>query len=133
MKKKIFIAVSVVLLAALVYGLMEFFRTPTKACDLNSEYEGEAKAFVDNIHSYKTQAVVKLMDTIVSAESKSITLPMNTIVVKDSSEMKEWPKEGYVVIQGFYQGIEIDEFFGDTLIRIGGACLLNSDDSEDLD
>jgi len=135
MKKKIFIAASVVLLAALVYGLMEFFRTPAKANDVSPAYEGSAESFVENIDRYTTGDAIRLMDTIESVEIKSITLPFNTIVVRDSTDTKKWPKKGYVEVQGFYHGIITEEFFGETttLIRIGGAFLLNSDDSEDLD
>ena len=134
MKKKIFIAVSIILLAALGYGLKEFYRTPTKANEMSPVYEGPAKAFVENIDKYKSGEVIKLMDTIQSVEKKSITLPFNTIVHRDSTDTKNWPKKGYIEVQGFYHGIIIEDFFGDTttLIHIGGAFLLNSDDSEDL-
>ena len=133
MKKKIFISATVVLLAAVVFGLYQYFRTPATANDLPPVFTGNAESMASEVDAFQIGDVVLLQDTIRSAESKSISLPNGVIVVRDSSDTQTWPTRGYVSVKGFYQGIEIDDFFGDTLIRIGRAFLVNPDDAKDLE
>lgn len=133
MKKKIYITATVVLLATVSFGLYQYFRTPAAAMDLAPAFTGNAQSMSREAAKFQIRDVVVLQDTVVSAESKSISLPNGVIVVRDSSDTQTWPSSGYVSVKGFYQGIEIDDFFGDTLIRIGGAFLLESTNSEDLD
>lgn len=133
MKKKIFISATVVLLAAVVFGLYQYFRTPATANDLPPVFTGNAESMASEVDAFQIGDVVLLQDTIRSAESKSISLPNGVIVVRDSSDTQTWPTSGKVSVKGFYQGIEIDDFFGDTLIRIGRAFLVNPDDAKDLE
>lgn len=133
MKKKIYITATVVLLATVSFGLYQYFRTPAAAMDLAPVFTGNAQSMAREAAKFQIRDVVVLQDTVVSAESKSISLPNGVIVVRDSSDTQTWPSSGYVSVKGFYQGIEIDDFFGDTLIRVGGAFLLESTNSEDLD
>lgn len=133
MKKKIYITATVVLVATVSFGLYQYFRTPAAAMDLAPTFTGNAQSMAREAAKFQIRDVVVLQDTVVSAESKSISLPNGVIVVRDSSDTQTWPSSGYVSVKGFYQGIEIDDFFGDTLIRVGGAFLLESTNSEDLD
>ena len=133
MKKKIYITATVVLLATVSFGLYQYFRTPAAAMDLSPAFTGNSQSMAREAAKFQIRDVVVLQDTVVSAESKSISLPNGVIVVRDSSDTQTWPSSGYVSVKGFYQGIEIDDFFGDTLIRVGGAFLLESTNSEDLD
>ena len=133
MKKNIYIIATVVLLAAVSFGLYQYFRTPAAAMDLPPVFTGTAESMANEAAAFDIGDVVLVQDTIRSAESKSIALPHGVIVVRDSSDMQTWPSSGYVSVKGFYQGIEIDDFFGDTLIRVGGAFLLEPSDSEDLE
>lgn len=133
--KKYFLIATAVLVAAVSFGLYQYFRAPEKALDLSPSFTGTATELRLYLRSQPSEpgTVLEVHDTIRSAESKSITLPGNVIVVKDTSDAQLWPSSGYVEIIGFYQGVEIDEFFGDTLTRIGGAFLLHPTNSEDLD
>ena len=134
MKKKIYVTATVVLVAAVSFGLYQYFRTPAAAIDLRPAYSGKAdQNFISALQQLETGAVVELQDTIRSAESKSITLSNGVIVVRDSADLQTWPTSGYIAVKGFYQGIEIDDFFGDTLIRVGGAFLLEGTQPEHLD
>lgn len=133
MKKKIYITATVVLLATVSFGLYQYFRTPATAMDLSPAFTGNAQFMASEAAKFPIGDVVVLKDTVVSAESKSISLPNGVIVVRASSDTQTWPSSGYVTVKGFYQGIEIDDFFGDTLIRVGGAFLLEPTNSEDLD
>jgi hypothetical protein len=133
MKKNIYIVATVVLLATVSFGLYQYFRTPAAAMDLPPVFTGTAESMANEAAAFDIGDVVLVQDTIRSAESKSIALPHGVIVVRDSSDMQTWPSSGYVSVKGFYQGIEIDDFFGDTLIRVGGAFLLEPSDSEDLE
>jgi len=134
MKKKIYFAATVVLVAAVSFGLYQYFRTPAAAIDLSPAYTGQADHnFISNLEALEVGAVVELRDTIRSAESKSITLSNGVIVVRDSADAQQWPSSGFIAVKGFYQGVEIDDFFGDTLIRVGGAFLLESTQPEHLD
>lgn len=132
MKKNIFISATVVLLAAVSFGLYQYFRTPAAAIDLPPAFTGNAESMANEAAAFDIGDVVLVQDTIRSAESKSISLPNGVIVVRDSSDTQNWPTSGFVSVKGFYQGIEIDDFFGDTLIRVGGAFLLEPTDSENL-
>ena len=133
MKKKIYITATVVLLATVSFGLYQYYRTVAAAMDLSPAFTGNGQSMAREAAKFQIRDVVVLQDTVVSAESKSISLPNGVIVVRDSSDTQTWPSSGYVSVKGFYQGIEIDDFFGDTLIRVGGAFLLESTNSEDLD
>ena len=132
MKNNIYIVATVVLLATVSCGLYQYFRTPAAAMDLHPVFTGTAESMANEAAAFDIGDVVLVQDTIRSAESKSIALPHGVIVVRDSSDMQTWPSSGYVSVKGFYQGIEIDDFFGDTLIRVGGAFLLVPTDSENL-
>ena len=132
MRKKIYITATVVLVAAVSFALYQYFRTPVTAIDLPPTFTGNGQSIASGSTKFQIGDVVLLQDTIVSAESKSISLPNGVIVVRDSSDLQTWPSSGYVSVKGFYQGIEIDDFFGDTLIRVGGAFLLEPTNSENL-
>ena len=133
MKKNIYIIATVVLLATVSFGLYQYFRTPAAAMDLSPVFTGNAESMASEAAALEIGDVVLVQDTIRSAESKSISLPNGVIVGRDSSDTQIWPTNGYVSVKGFYQGIEIDDFFGDTLIRIGRAFLVNPDDAKDLE
>ncbi len=133
--KKVLITLSFFVAGALSIGLYQYFRSPEKAMEQQPVFEGSADGFAGLLMDYEWEAgtVVQLSDTIQSAERKSITLPHGIIVTKDTSDQSLWPTKGYITLKGLYQGKEVDEFFGETLIRINGAFLLESSKPENLD
>ncbi len=132
--KKALITFSFFVAGASSIGLYQYFRTPEKAMEQEPVFEGSADGFagilMDSI--WETGTVVQLSDTILSAERKSITFPHGIIVTKDTSDPSLWPTGGYITVKGLYQGKEVDEFFGETLIRVSGAFLLEPTKSENL-
>ncbi|MCH1535044.1 MAG: hypothetical protein L7S65_08840 [Schleiferiaceae bacterium] len=132
--KKVLITLSFFVAGALSIGLYQYFRTPEKAMEQQPVFEGSADGFAGLLMDYEweTGTVVQLSDTIQSAERKSITFPQGIIITRDTADKALWPNEGYITVQGIYQGLEVDEFFGETLIRINGAFLLKTAKSEDL-
>ena len=133
--KKALITLSFFVTAAVSLGLYQYFRTPEKAMQQKHAFEGSADGFAGILmdSEWETGTVIQLSDTIQSAERKSITFPNGIIVTKDTSDTTLWPTTGYITVQGFYQGKEVDEFFGETLIRVSGAFLLEPSKSENLD
>jgi outer membrane protein assembly factor BamA len=132
--KKVLITLAFFITGAVSIGLYQYFRTPEKAMEQKPVFEGSADGFAGILldSEWETGAVVQLSDTIQSAESKSITFPNGIIVTKDTSDHVVWPTEGYITVKGLYQGKEVDEFFGETLIRVSGAFLLEPTKSENL-
>ena len=132
--KKVLITLSFFVTGAVSIGLYQYFRTPEKALEQQPVFEGSADVFAGLLMDYEWEAgtVVQLSDTIQSAERKSITFPHGIIITRDTADKALWPDEGYITVQGIYQGLEVDEFFGETLIRINGAFLLKTAKSEDL-
>ena len=133
--KKALITFSFFVAGAASIGLYQYLRTPEKAMEQEPVFEGSADGFAGILMNYEweTGTVVQLSDTIQSAERKSITFPNGIIVTKDTSDSSLWPTEGYITVKGIYQGKEVDEFFGETLIRVSGAFLLEPSKSENLD
>lgn len=132
--KKVLITLAFFVTGAVSIGLYQYFRTPEKAIEQEPVFEGSADGFAGILmdSEWETGAVVQLSDTIQSAERKSITFPNGIIVTKDTSDHGLWPTEGYITVKGLYQGKEVDEFFGETLIRVSGAFLLEPTKSENL-
>ena len=132
--KKALITFSFFVAGASSIGLYQYLRTPEKAMEQEPVFEGSADGFAGILMNYEweTGTVVQLSDTIQSAERKSITFPNGIIVTKDTSDSSLWPTEGYITVKGIYQGKEVDEFFGETLIRVSGAFLLEPSKPENL-
>ena len=132
--KKALITFSFFVAGAASIGLYQYFRTAEKAMEQKPTFEGSADGFAGILmdSEWEIGTVIQLSDTIQSAERKSITFPNGIIVTKDTADISFWPKEGYITVKGVYQGIEVDEFFGETLIRVSGAFLLESSKSENL-
>lgn len=132
--KKALITFSFFVAGAASIGLYQYFRTPDKAMEMKPAYEGSADGFAGILMDFEweTGTVIQLSDTIQSAELKSITFPNGIIVTKDTSDSSLWPTEGYITVKGIYQGKEVDEFFGETLIRVSGAFLLEPSKPENL-
>jgi len=132
--KKALITFSFFVAGAASIGLYQYFRTPEKAMEQKPTFEGSADGFAGILmdSEWEIGTVIQLSDTIQSAERKSITFPNGIIVTKDTADISFWPKEGYITVKGVYQGIEVDEFFGETLIRVSGAFLLQPSKPENL-
>lgn len=99
MKKNIYIIATVVLLAAVSFGLYQYFRTPAAAMDLPPAFTGNAESMANEAAAFEIGDVVLVQDTIRSAESKSISLPNGVIVVRDSSDTQTWPTSGFVSVK----------------------------------
>ncbi|MDC1028764.1 hypothetical protein OAQ90_02320 [Schleiferiaceae bacterium] len=132
--KKALITLSFFVTAAVSLGLYQYFRTPEKAMEQEPVFKGSADGFAGILMDFEweTGTVIELSDTIQSAERKSITFPNGIIVTKDTSDHSLWPTEGYITVKGVYQGKEVDEFFGETLIRMSGAFLLEPSKPKNL-
>ena len=132
--KKALITLAFFITGAVSIGLYQYFRTPEKAMEQKPVFEGSADGFAGILMDFEweTGTVIQLSDTIQSAERKSITFPNGIIVTKDTSDSSLWPTEGYITVKGIYQGKEVDEFFGETLIRVSGAFLLEPSKPENL-
>jgi len=132
--KKVLITLAFFITGAVSIGLYQYFRTPEKAMEQKPVFEGSADGFAGILMDFEweTGTVIQLSDTIQSAERKSITFPNGIIVTKDTSDSSLWPTEGYITVKGIYQGKEVDEFFGETLIRVSGAFLLEPSKPENL-
>ena len=132
--KKVLITLAFFITGAVSIGLYQYFRTPDKAMEQQPVFKGSADGFAGILEDleWETGAVVQLSDTIKSAESKSISFSNGIIVTKDTSDPTAWPSTGYITVQGIYQGKEVDEFFGETLIRVSAAFLLEPSKSENL-
>ena len=132
--KKALITLSFFVVGGVSIGLYQYYRTPEKAMEQQPVFKGSADGFAGILEDseWETGTVIQLSDTIQNAERKSITFPNGIIVTRDTADHSLWPTTGYITVQGFYQGQEVDEFFGETLIRVSGAFLLEPSKSENL-
>lgn len=120
---------------AVFFALYQFFRTAPSADELRPQFTGSSADFAVEARAgaFAPGTVVRVSGAVSFAESISLELDGGVIATKDSSDTQEWPDHGTLVVQGFYNGVEVDDFFGDTLVRLGGCFLLEATESEDLD
>ena len=127
MKKNfLFIAITLFLIAALV-GTYQYFRSPTKAIDQDSVFTGSSMDFAMQVQSGRIYAndVVQLEGEIVAHEEHSLELIGGVLISRDDTEPQEWPKSGSHSFKAIFNGVEVDDFFGDTLYRFNGGFLLD--------
>lgn len=135
MKKSLFFLVAGLFLFALIYGTYHYFRTTAEAVDVRPTFEGTAADWVDYLKQHPEVshgAVIRIQDRIEGAGSRSLTFPGQVIATKDTADTAEWPSSGTATVQGRWNGVEVDAFFGDTLYRLNGCFLLEDGQSGEL-
>lgn len=134
MKKKIFLLVAVVVLAAVFFGLSEYFRTPKTAL------EQEATMVLDSqrlekavgMEDLKPGDIAVISGEIVSAESQSVELIGGVLITRSKEDQAQWPKAGGASFKAKFDGVEEDEFFGELLYRFSGGFLVKGLQAKDL-
>ena len=127
MKKNfLFIAITAVLIVASV-GTYQYFRSPPKAIDLDSVFTGSSIDFSRQFQSglIHTNDVVQLEGEIIAHEEHSLELIGGLLISRDDIESQKWPKSGSHSFKAIFNGVEVDDFFGDTLYRFNGGFLLD--------
>lgn len=133
MKSKTFLSViAAAFVAAMGIAAYLYFKPVAKATDREPQFTGTATQFAALAPEFPVGAPVRIQGSILSAESKSVELDGGLFASKDSTDLAQWPSSGAVEFIGYYNGIEIDDFLGDTLIRLNGCFLLESSQPQDL-
>lgn len=135
MKKKVLLIGSLVIVAGVLYGLSEFFRTNEKAIDQKADVQISALSLGGAVGEGRIAVgdVVEVQGTIISAEERSAELMGGVLITKDETDMESWPNQGDHRFKALFNGVEVDDFFGDTLYRFSGGFLLEPLESEDLE
>jgi len=131
--KKIFSIGAAVLGAAVFFGLYQYFRTPESALDARAELVIDSKDFGSSlITDLDPGAIVQLTGQVIASESSSLELEGGVLITKSADQKQTWPEKGTYSFKAKFNGVEVDEFFGDTLYRFNDGFLLLSSNSEDL-
>lgn len=135
MKKKLLLVGSIAIVAAVLYGLSEYFRTNEKAIDQKADVQISALSLGAAVGEGRIEVgdIVEVQGSIVSAEERSAELMGGVLITKDETDMEQWPSQGDHRFKALFNGVEIDDFFGDTLYRFSGGFLLEPLESEDLE
>lgn len=135
--KKIFSIGAAVLGTAVFLGMYQYFRAPKSARDTKPALATQSIHFKDEIAAGKARPgdIIQLTGQVVASESNSIELRGGILITRSADEAATttWPEEGTQTFIAKFNGIEVDEFFGDTLYRLNDGFLLHSADSKDLD
>jgi len=127
MKKNfIFIAIALFLIASLV-GTYQYFRSPTKAIEQDSVFTGASMDFARQFQTGMIHAndIIQLEGEIIAREQYSLELIGGVLISRDDTETQKWPKSGSHSFIAIFNGVEVDDFFGDTLYRFNGGFLLD--------
>ncbi|MDE0987271.1 MAG: hypothetical protein OSA02_07085 [Schleiferiaceae bacterium] len=127
MKKNfLFIAIALFLIASLV-GTYQYFRSPTKAIEQNSVFTGASMDFAQQYQTGMIHAndIIQLEGEIIAHEEHSLELIGGVLILRDDTETQQWPKSGSHSFKAIFNGVEVDDFFGDTLYRFNGGFLLD--------
>ncbi|MEY2962947.1 MAG: hypothetical protein RL754_208 [Bacteroidota bacterium] len=126
MKRNSILIAAVVLLTAVVFGLYSYFEKVEKASDVDPEVVCTTTEIKELLaaNALAVGDVVRITGEIRLSESSSVGLDHGVIVSRDTTDAAAWPEEGKATFQGYYSGVEIDDFFGDTLYRVSAAFLL---------
>ena len=135
MKKKIFLLIAVVVLAAVFFGLSEYFRTPETALEREATVvlDSQKLEMAVGMGNLKPGDVAVISGEIVSAESQSVELIGGVLITRSTEDSAEWPKAGGATFKAKFDGVEEDEFFGEMLYRFSGGFLVEGLQSKNLD
>ncbi len=134
MKKKIFLAIAVVLLAAVSFGLYEYFRAPQTALEreVRITLDSQQLEMAVDMENLITGDVAQISGEIIAGESQSVELIGGVIITRSIKDQAHWPKVGSATFKAKFDGVEEDEFFGELLYRFSGGFLVKSLQSEYL-
>ena len=134
MKKKIFLTIAVVFLAAVFFGISEYFRTPLTVLEREPTAILDSQGLEEVVRTKNLVPgdVAQLTGEIVSAESQSVELIGGVLITRSAEDAAAWPKAGTATFKAKFDGVEEDEFFGEMLYRFSGGFLVEGLQSEDL-
>ena len=134
MMKKIFLSVTVVLLAAVFFGLYEYFRTPETALEREASItlDSQGLEVAVGMENLIPGDVAEISGEIIAAESQSVELIGGVLITRSAEDLTEWPKAGSATFKAKFDGVEEDEFFGELLYRFSGGFLVKGLQSENL-
>src|SRR5210317_347825 len=126
MMKKIFLSVTVVLLAAVFFGLYEYFRTPETALEREASLtlDSQGLEVAVGMENLQPGDVAEISGEIIAAESQSVELIGGVLITRSAEDQTEWPKAGSATFKAKFDGVEEDEFFGELLYRFSGGFLV---------
>ena len=134
--KKILSIGAAVLGAAAFFGFYQYFRTPESALEATPEVIVTSAEFGQALRAgtIKTGDFVQLSGEVIAAESSSLELRGGVLITRAQAQQNTpWPESGMHSFKCKFNGVEVDEFFGDTLYRLNDGFLLDAANSEDLD
>lgn len=134
MKKKIFLSVAVVLLAAVLFGLNEYFRAPKTALEREASLtlESQGLEVAVGMEELMPGDVAVIAGEIISSESQSVELIGGVLITRSAEDQSIWPAAGSASFKAKFDGVEEDEFFGEMLYRFSGGFLVEGLQSQDL-
>lgn len=108
-------------------GTYQYFRSPTKAIEQNSVSTGASMDFAQLYQTGMIHAndIIQLEGEIIAHEQYSLELIGDVLILRDDTETQQWPKSGSHSFKAIFNGVEVDDFFGDTLYRFNGGFLLD--------
>ena len=134
MKKKIFQGIAGVVLAAVFFGLYEYFRTPQTALERETSLmlDSQGLEMAVGMENLMPGDVAEISGEIIAAESQSVGLIGGVIITRSTEDQTKWPKAGSATFKAKFDGVEEDEFFGELLYRFSGGFLIKGLQSENL-
>ncbi len=134
MMKKIFLSVTVVLLAAVFFGIYEYFRTPETALEREASLtlDSQGLEVAVGMENLIPGDVAEISGEIIASESQSVELIGGVIITRSTEDQAKWPKAGSATFKAKFDGVEEDEFFGELLYRFSGGFLVKGLQSENL-
>lgn len=135
MKKKIFQGIAVVVLAAVFFGLYEYFRTPQTALEreVRLTLDSQGLEMAVGMENLMPGDVAEISGEIIAAESQSVELIGGVVITRSAEDVATWPKAGSATFKAKFDGVEEDEFFGELLYRFSGGFLVKGLQSKNLD
>lgn len=135
MKKKIFQGIAVVVLAAVFFGLYEYFRTPQTALEREASQilDSQELEMAVGMENLMPGDIAEISGEIIAAESQSVELLGGVVITRSKLDEASWPKQGsFGNFRAKFDGVEEDEFFGALLYRFSGGFLVKGLQSKDL-
>lgn len=134
MKKKIFQGIAVVVLAAVFFGLYEYFRTPQTALEreVSLTLDSQGLEMAVGMENLMPGDVAEISGEIIASESQSVELIGGVVITRSAEDVATWPKAGSATFKAKFDGVEEDEFFGELLYRFSGGFLIKGLQSKNL-
>ena len=127
MKRKIILTISVVVLAAIFFGLSEYFRTPQTALEREVQLtlDSQELEMAVGMENLMPGDIAEISGEIIAAESQSVELLGGVVITRSQLDDTPWPKQGsFGNFRAKFDGVEEDEFFEELLYRFSGGYLV---------